>query len=157
MPTKIFFIVNIVFGIITGDLVGRVHRPSKWKRAPRLRRNGALHSLFTINSQVVGINNSIANIVILSNNPTKMKFFSYICHCPSGHYILMKVFSLLSRTEIWTISRTREASTVHHLYGYLMRSASVIIRVWGIVYLRSGPSRASVQINEKCSTLSFYK
>ena len=32
-----------------------------------------------------------------------MKNFFYICHCPSGHYILMKVFSLLSLLEIWEI------------------------------------------------------
>ncbi len=33
-----------------------------------------------------------------------MENFSYICDCPSGRYILMKVFSLLSLGEIWEIS-----------------------------------------------------
>ena len=32
---------------------------------------------------------------------------SYLCFCPSGHYILMKVFSLLSRLEISQISNAQ--------------------------------------------------
>ena len=40
-----------------------------------------------------------------------------------GTDILMKVFSLLSLGEIWTISKRRDRQSIHHLVRCIVRSA----------------------------------
>ena len=86
--------------------------------------------------------------------PHFQKHFLYL-PCPSGHYILMKVFSLLSLGEIWEISTvSRIGNSFITLFGVHRASCGVSIRVWGIVYLIRA-SQSLSQMNEKCSTLSF--
>ncbi len=61
---------------------------------------------------------------------------SRVCNYNLLADILDESVSLFSRTEIWTISRTRETA-LHHLYGNPC-ALHIAILVWSFVYLRSG-------------------
>ena len=71
--------------------------------------------------------------------------------------ILMKVFSLLSLLRnLENFIASRREQSIHHLV--LVHSAFWHIAITGVGYclFDARSSRTSKQINEKCSTLSFY-
>ena len=88
----------------------------------------------------------------------------YICNrrdailqwvAPCRH-IRWKYFRFYPWREIWTISKRRDKQIIHHLVWRTVHSALFPYLVWSIVYLRLGPSRASLQINEMLHTFFIY-
>ena len=65
------------------------------------------------------------------------------------------VFAFILGRNLVNFKCSRISNYIHHLVLVYPASRSVSIRVWGIVYLNTAYQSLS-QINEKCSTLSFF-
>ena len=65
------------------------------------------------------------------------------------------VFAFILDPKSGQFLSTKDKQFTHHLVWCTSPFGGVSIRVWGIVYMVHGLSRASDQINEKCSTLSY--
>ena len=64
------------------------------------------------------------------------------------------VFAFILAGNLQTFFESRIKQFIHHLYGYLVHSASVLIRVWGIVCLIQGFAEPPAD-KRSCLTLSF--
>ena len=78
-------------------------------------------------------------------------------YCPSGHYIMMKVFSLLSLgRNLVNFIRTRKSKPFITSYGYLCPSGISHTGVGCCLFVQ-GFTRAPTQINEMLHTFLFTK
>ena len=85
-----------------------------------------------------------------------VKYISYICSCPSGHYIPMKVFSLLSLDRNLVNFNKNEDKLITPITcrGALCYLHIAIIGVEYRLFVL-GLTRASIQINEVLHTFLF--
>lgn len=86
-----------------------------------------------------------------------VKYISYICSCPSGHYILMKVFSLLSLDRNLVNFNKNEDKLITPITcrGALCYLHIAIIGVEYRLFVL-GLTRASIQINELLHTFLLF-